>query len=120
MAGIPGGIFPTSAVSPFDGTEIMAAFIPATLHIQARRRAAGEREWSEPFDLRDVHGYMLFASDTFGIYQGFETPGRWVLHAKPLLHPLTQTFASTDDGETWSIVGQDPQLPMALWHEEIA
>jgi len=95
---IAGGSKPYGAVSPFDGTEIIAAFISATGKIGMRRRYAGAAAYEAQVNLKDNAGAdLLFEDDTFSFWQAYEGPARWLLHAHIQGESATSTWWSGDD-----------------------
>jgi hypothetical protein len=103
VASIAGGTKPFGAVSPFDGTELIAAFIVASGKIQAYRRYAGAPDYGTPFFFKDDAGVdLLFEDDTFSFAWGFEGPARLLMHCHIDTEAGTATFWSSDDGQTWT------------------
>jgi hypothetical protein len=102
---IAGGIKAYGAVSPFDGTEIIAAFISATGKIGMRRRYAGAASYEAQVNIKDDGGVdLLFEDDTFSFWQGYEGPARWMLHAHIDGESDTSTWWSADECETFTRV----------------
>jgi hypothetical protein len=100
---VSGGTKPFGAVNPFDGTELVAAFIVASGKIQAYRRYAGANDYGTPFFLKDDGGVdLLFEDDTFAFTWGYEGPARLLMHCHIDGESGTATFWSADDGQTWT------------------
>lgn len=98
---IAGGTKAYGAVSPFDGTEIIAAFIAATGKIGMRRRYAGAATWEAQVNLKDDAGVdLFFADDTFAFWQGYEGPARWLFHGRIQGETATSTWWSADEMTT--------------------
>jgi hypothetical protein len=99
---IAGGVKPFGTVNGFDGTEIVAAFVPATEKIAAVRRQVGELAYGTQFNFRDASADLLFENDTFSLAWGFESPNRLLLVCHIKGETQIATFWSADAGNTFT------------------
>lgn len=100
---ISGGVKPYGAANPFDGTEIIAAYLTASGKIAARRRQVGELAYGAAYNLKDSTGTdLLFEDDTFSFWWGFRSDNPLVGHFHLDGEAQTSTWMSHDAGETWS------------------
>jgi len=100
---IAGGTKPFGAVSPFDGTEVIAAFVAGSGKIQAYRRYAGAPTYGTPFFFKDDAGAdLLFEDDTFSFAWGYENSARLLGHFHIQGESATSTWWSGDDSESWT------------------
>lgn len=100
---IAGGVKPYGAVNPFDGTELISAYLTASGKIGGKRRQVGELAYSSLFNFKDDTGTdLVFEDDTHSYWWGFESPNRLVGHFHIDGEATTSTWYSTDAGSTWT------------------
>lgn len=99
---ISGGTKPYGAVCPFDGTEVIAAFIAASGKISARKREVGELAYGTAYFLKDDTGTdILFEDDTFSFWWGYRSDNPLVGHFHIDGEAQTSTWMSHDCGVSW-------------------
>lgn len=99
---IAGGVKPYGVVCPWDGTEIIAAYLTASGKIAAKKREAGELNYGAAYNLKDDGGAeLVFEDDTFSFWWGFRSDSPLVGHFHLDGEAQTSTWVSWDCGVSW-------------------